>query len=196
MARRKHRPSDPAEIARKAYEVRRNPALWGVSADTISLPTGADIADSAATRHKVRRVERFDVFALLHSRDGLSAGQVSAIRRLQDDIAIRHRVDGAVRLEVVVDGGGGSREAVTARTLEAGKRIGEALSIAGLVNGRLLMELSEPAVIQGQSVNWRQAVQRVTGEHQHHAQAAAVRLACENLRLAYVEIDRRPRRAA
>ena len=81
-------------------------------------------------------------------------------------------------------------EGATQRMLEAGRRVDAALASAGLGSARLLRAMLEPAVTGVAGLDWREAVVRETGEQNPHAQAAAVRGACENLRLAYGAPDR------
>ena len=192
---KRNKPFDPAEAARIEYERRRNPERWGANEEALRLASNGTVQSEAETRTKTRRITRFDCFALLHQREGITSDQFTAVRRLQGDIAIRYRVDGEAGVRLVVDQSS-SAEMVTARSLDAGKRVDEALAEIGPLSKEILLRLSEPEVINGQQVNWRAAVQTVTGEAHPHGQSALVRAACENLRMAYAEIDKQPRRAA
>lgn len=193
--RGRKRPFDPAEAARIEYERRKDPARWGTNDEALTLESNADVKQEAETRKNERRVRRFDVFALLFNRDGLSREQFDAIRRYQTDMAMAARVGEFAGPGEFVDR---SRlpSGATDRQIDARNRLDDAKALLGLLPGQLLEALSEPEVIRGEQVNWRKTVEARTGETEQHAQAACVRQACEGLKLAYQEIDKRPRRAA
>lgn len=198
MARRRKTktPMDPAEAARLAYLRRRDPAQWGANEAAMALPANAAVRDEAETRTKVRRLARFDAFALLKSRGSLSDEQVGAVRRLESEIAVRFRVDGPG--EGPAGCGTGDAAGFSMRAVEAGRVVAEVLRLSGGLSGRVLVKLLEPAVQSGQPVaNWRQAVAQVTGELSDAGQVAVVRGACQNLLEAWVALDNSvPKRAA
>lgn len=183
-------PMDPAEIARVAYERRRKPELWGTNDAALRLPSNADVQQIAETRTRTRRVFRFDCFETLK----LEPDQVAAVRRLQDDIAIRFGVDGsAAKLSVQ---GGGSVDLVTQRSIDAARRVEAVLALTDPWHGELILALSEPTVTRGERANWHATVKRLLGLVDRGAQARAVRYAAEGLRRAWTEFDNGVRRAA
>lgn len=183
--RRRQRPSDPAEAASRAYEARRNPALWGPNTEALNLPQNSDVQTTQPeTRTKTRRIERFDCFSTLK----LSDHQFTAVRRYQADLAEAHGVGDRDTMAEVVDGGG-SRELVTARMMAAHDRV---LSLAvrlSIYDLDLLGALSVPSVVRGEAVNWKAIVRKLRGLIDRDAQAQAVKTLSENVRLAYAEID-------
>lgn len=187
---KKQSPSDPAEIAR-----RKLPRGSEVNVHGLTLAANQDVVIEEATRDKVARVQRYDCFALLHSRGAIEAGQLVAVRRLQDDIATRFRVDSSAPTPVAVDMSGSS-DLVSARSLDAARRLAAVLARTGKMSADLLIQLSEPQVVEGRQVNWKATVKRVTGETHPVGQGAWIRAASENLRLAYVEIDNGVQKAA
>lgn len=195
--RKRRGPTDPAEIARRAYEQRSTPRLWGVNEEALNQPANANVKSTEATREKVRRVHRFDGFAILASRKAISEAQEAAVRRLEDLVAVRYRVDRARASDERVDGrSSGSVTPFTDEMREAGEDIDALTRETGRHSMGVLLAILEPQVQSGQPVNWRAKVQDATGEKYPHGQVALVRAACENLRLAWVDYDNRPRRAA
>ena len=170
MARpRKSRgPSTPAEIAVRRREKRVieiAPAdEGGLSPGALSLPVNATVRVQTDFAGRINRIRRQDVFDLFQARGKLGPDAYQAVRRLQDDIAVLHRV---------VSGGGDITPRVDrSRTadgfsdarLAAGARIEAVLDRAGASSARLLIALCEPAVISGRGSDWREIVVRVTGE--------------------------------
>ena len=201
MARRKSRgPATPGEIAVRRLERREAAAAdvradeGGLSAGALSLAVNATVRVETDGAGRINRIRRQDVFDLFQARGKLGPDAYQAVRRLQDDIAVLHRV---------VSGGGDITPKVDrSRTadgfsdarLAAGARIEAVLDRAGASSARLLVALCEPAVISGRGADWREIVVRVTGERLPDAQGAILRVACENLAGAYVAVRsvRRP----
>lgn len=183
MARRKHRPTDPAEAARKAALARRNPALWGVNEQALSMQP--DISDTPESRGKTRRVFRYDCFATL----SLPDGHLTAVRRLEELIAIRYRVDGNTKTQGKVDSGG-SADLVTAKSMDAGRQID---AITGFCEkpwmGSLIVSLLTPATVDGVRVNWHQVVRNRLGLIDRGQQSKAVKQACAGLYEAFTRWD-------
>ena len=169
-----------------------DPARWGVDASALALPAQAEVTAVRDGRGRIAHAHRADVFERLHGRGGLSDGQLAAVRRLVRDMGVRAGLFRASPDLVKVDAQAKS-DGATQRMLEAGRRVDAALAAAGLGSARLLRALVEPAAAAGQG-DWREAVVRETGETNPHAQAALVRSACDNLRLAYQALDRDGRR--
>ena len=195
--RKATRPADPMEIARRRALERvrdRDPAQWGLPAEAFALPTNADVARRGDLVGRTIRARRQDVFDLLHARGKLKEDALTAVRRLQDDIALLHRSCGGVGdLAPRVDRSRDPQGVSDAR-LRAGGRIEAALALAGASSARLLAALCEPDVVLGRSVDWRAVVLRESGERLPDAQGAILRVACENLAGAYARVDkaRRP----
>jgi len=187
------RPADPMEIARRRAEARareKDPAQWGLPVEALALPAQADIEQRRDLAGRVARARRQDVFDLLAARGKLKADAVTAVRRLQDDIAVLHRAPGGVGdLTPRVDRSRTSHTFADAR-LAAGARIDAVLAFAGSASAGLLVALCEPDVVLGRGVDWRAVVARATGETLPDAQGALLRVACENLAGAYARADR------
>jgi hypothetical protein len=186
MARRKHRPTDPAEAARKRREqeaqTRRNPALWGVNEEALAMQ--ADISDTPENRGKTRRVFRFDCFETLSLPDHDRA----AVHRLETLIAVRFRVDGQANAGAKVDSSG-SAELVTSRSLAAGAQID---AIAGWMPNpsvSLLLALLTPQTVEGVRVNWKATVTRLQGLTDRDLQSKAVKRAAADLTPAFARWD-------
>ncbi len=199
----RQRPSDPqaitlARIAAKAREAlaasksARNPSTWGISADLEGLMTSDEDVTVVRDPHQHRRIvhaKRATVFELI----SLTDDQVRASERYWRDWCIRAGVmtEDARQVFLVVDHSPGLApgQFLTQRMIDAGRRLDEAHKSIGRADARLLQALVEPPVMRGEFRVWRWLVQRETGETERHAQAAAVRRAVENLRLAYDDID-------
>jgi hypothetical protein len=193
--RRKNRPMDPAEIARRLAEQRRNPALWGTNDEALKLAANADVQVAAESRKNERRVQRFDVFGLLFSRKELDLGSLQAVRRLQSDIAILHRTQGQSGTGILGQKTNTAPDFAKARIL-AGQRITEVSEKTGALSWAILEAVSEPPMVTGEQPNWRAIVSRVAGENNHMAQSALVKMAAANLAGAYSSIDHSERKRA
>lgn len=188
------RPTDPMDIARRRADERAResePAHWGLNGEALAGPANADVeiyGGGGAT--SLARARRLDVFDLLRSRGRLSTGAVDAVRRLQDDITCLHRTAmGGVSYEPRVDRSIDPQGFSDARR-RAGARIQAVLALAGSVSARVLVALCEPDVVLGRAADWRNVVERETGETLPDAQGAILRMACENLAGAYGSADR------
>lgn len=176
----------------------RDPGAWGISAEILVLETSADISGRLGNRNKVVAARRSDAFTLLHQAKrygadgqleaGISDGQHRASQRYFTDWCERvgvKTVDApASPIDSQTDGQGASQ-----RMIDAGKRIAQAHAMVGRHSARLLQALVEPMVARGEIRPWRALVLESTRERDPHAQAGAVRMALENLRLAYEDLD-------
>jgi len=203
MGKSRRKPIDPAEIARQKAEraererrARHNPAEWGTNDAAMTLPANGSVRSEAETRTKTRRVRRWDGFAILLSHGSLTAPQEAAVRRLEELVAVRYRVDRARASDERVDRSAVSPTPITDASMSALRDIEDIGHGTGQHSMGLLLAILEPQVRTGQVINWRAAVKDFAGEPFPHGQVALVRAACENLRLAWVEWDNRPRRAA
>lgn len=194
--KRRNKPSDPAEIARRNYEQRINPRKWGTNDAALALPANGSVREEAETRTKTRRVHRYDGFALLLSRNAITEAQEAAVRRLEDLVAIHLRVDRASASDERVDRSAFPGPPISDDSIQAGDDIRDIGAHVGGHSMKLLLAILEPQCRSGQPVNWRGAVQASTGEIYPHGQVALVRAACENLRMAWIAWDNRARRAA
>jgi hypothetical protein len=191
--RRASRPADPAEIARRRAVGRANhheAANWGLDREALTRAVNVDVETTSDAGGRLVRARRQDVFDLLRARGRLSPAALDAVRRLQDDIACLHHTRlGGASYEPRVDR---SRlpQSFNDSRLRAGARIEAALARVGAVCARLLAALCEPDVVLGRAADWRAVVERETGETLADAQAAILRMACENLAGAYGTIDR------
>jgi hypothetical protein len=186
-------PATPAAIARRRLLARTEPAAtedWGVDTRALRLPVNAEVDARLGAGGKVVRARRQDVFDLLAARGRLGDHALTAVRRLQADMAALHRtISGSRDFAPRVDSQGDPQGFAEAR-LRAGERIRWALDLAGPASARLLTALCEPSVVLGSSLDWRAVVERETGERLADAQGAVLRLACDNLAGAYQRLDR------
>ena len=145
--------------------------------------------------YRIIAAHRLDVFSLLHSRKGaegkpaLTDQQLQAARRLENLIAIAY---GHERPEISMDrvdkAQATASEQITQAMIDASGLLKLVLGKCGRRDAELLCALMSGAGARLGS-GWRQTVERVTGEANDKAQAAVVRSACENLGLAWREID-------
>jgi hypothetical protein len=115
---------------------------------------------------------------------------------LEELVAIRYRVDRARASDERVDRSAVSPTPITDASMGALRDIEDIGHGTGQHSIGLLLAILEPQVRTGQVINWRAAVKDYAGEPFPHGQVALVRAACENLRLALVAWDNRPRKAA
>lgn len=189
-------PAGPADILRRRLEAKAAgtpgdvESYDGIAPGALALAVNVEVRVETDAAGRVARVRRQDVFDLFQARGKLGPDAYQAVRRLQDDIAVLHRV---------VSGGGDitprvdrsrSADGFNDARLAAGARIGAVLERAGAASARLLLGLCEPAMIEGRGADWRQVVARITGEHLPDAQGAILRVACENLAGAYMAARR------
>lgn len=190
--RRRHKPHDPAEAARIAWQNRADPSRWGPNAEALSGEQYRDVRITEPTRERTARILRYDCFETL----AIDARGLAAVRRYQEDLAVRFSCEGSSRTAEHVDGAGAG-ELVSVRSLEAAERLD---ALAGLVERpwmmALIRRLCEPMVIQGQRVNWHGVVRVHLGIIDRDAQARAVKIAAEGLCRAWEEYDKRPMRRA
>lgn len=204
MGKKRSKIYDPAEVARKRADdqakasverqrVRGDPGSWGPNDDTL---TAGDVSDTPADRSKVRRIQRFDCFALMVARCEGDAEREELktanryVRRYQDDIATLHRAAGVAGDGVVVDFGRTGKEFAN---IAAGERLRAVEPLMGAQSSALMRRLAETAITTtGQG--WRAIVESVTGERNNNAQGALIRAAMHNAMAAYQQIDTAARR--
>lgn len=185
---RKAKPTDPAEIARKAAEERarqRLPENWGVNKDSLALKTAETVHADFDGKGRASRAQRYDVFALLHTRGALPSDHLGHVRTFQQRLAERYRVAGGAAGELVKVDCPSRVSGVTDHALNA---LADLLDVGGRIAPRelrLLVAISLPTILRGEDVNWRAIVLEHTGEDRTECQAAAVRLACASLAEAY-----------
>jgi hypothetical protein len=92
LGKKKHKPAPPRIIAPEPP-----PAQWGVNEDALDMEANADVELRFNPSVDGKRRTRQDVFALLYFRPGsrMSDHAYAAARRLQEDMAILHRTQGA-----------------------------------------------------------------------------------------------------
>lgn len=194
--RRNRQPSDPAEIARQRAErdryTRNAPAEWGVNRSALRLPQNEGVEVIEPTRERVSRVTRYDCFVTL----GVEGAAYLAVRRYQEDLAARYRCEGSAKIGEIVDGTGSADLGVSARSIDAGKRLDAVKGMMLPWQANLISGLSLPIIVHGQQVNWQVITKRCTGLTERHAMGRAVRTAAEAVRAAYAEIDNGMRKAA
>jgi len=201
-ARKRAKPSSPEEIrlaaARRRAEERataNDPSNWAIANDTLALPSGDGIATNRPNK-RVIYAKRCDPFELLHRKGGLSEGQYQAANRLFkdwcDSMGIRTE-DPKPALEIIHRPPRGPGDYVNAKMLDAGAQFELVLGMVGRANAAVLRGLVQPLVMCGSALIWRAEVKRITGERDAIGQGTVVRQACENLRLAYWDIDQAAR---
>ncbi len=192
--RRRAPPADPLAIARRRAVERaqtREPANWGLDREALRLPINAGIESRADAAGRTVRARRLDVFDVLFTRGRLSQAALDAVRRLQTDMASLHAQAGGVTTYAERIDRSRSDCGLDERRLRAGRRIAKVLGLTGQASARLLAALCEAGAALGQDGDWRDFVQRETGERLADAQSAVLRAACENLAEAYAILDRR-----
>jgi hypothetical protein len=158
------------------------------------LVENGNVGVTDTDRKREGRAQRYDWAALLFSRGSITESAFSSIRRFEEDLAAQFRVEGG-RSDVVVDGSRGHVEGVTARSLDAGRRV-RALYAALGARARELQGLCAPSVVEGKPVNNWRAVMARFGWIGHKAQAKAIVGLCGLVDAAYGDMDRQPRKAA
>lgn len=212
MTAARKKPSDVAEILRRAKERREaaalaaqanlkdrdnNPDRWGEAPKPDEIETlqrsGAEVALDRLGR--VKFAHRGDVFHQLASRDAITPRQHQAVRQLEADMAERLGVGGRGEPIDLIDGGSaGGAQGFTQRQVDAGIRVDDILARVGPPACRILQAILEPPLATGCAVKWRDVVQALAGETTPHGQAAALRFACQSLADCYDEMDKRGRR--
>ena len=186
------KPADPqvAAAQRRAREraASRDPATWGLSEDLHCLPRHAEVSVVQGARGRVLRARRQDVFRHLFSTGSLDGEQFRATERYLEAICASQGVRTHDTLPLTVIDGGAGAELVTQRMIDAGALLGRLHGKIGRADLILLRAIVAP-MLSGEVRVWRVLVQQVTGETERHCQAGSVRRMCENLRLAWDEID-------
>jgi hypothetical protein len=193
---KRSRPSDPATIQLRAARHReaeraagRDPARWGIDPKIRDLAVNDNVELTTGGR-TLRGLRRCDAFSSLWKAGSLSEGQWDASQRYWDDWCYRSGIGAGDRFEFDIVDNGGAAGGATQQMIDAGGRIAEVHKHLGRATARLLAGLVEPFVMRGEVRVWRVLVIQATGEREVHAQGGLVRMALEDLRLAYADIDR------
>jgi hypothetical protein len=221
MARKRHKPMSPEQIAEhaaleraKRREADRR-AEYGVNTDALPLAANDDVTVIRDKRNgKVQTAHRHDVFDRLLRADG----QMRAIRRLEQDIAEQRGETYREGQRVHVDScqfppGQNFNQA----QINAGKRVAEVKSKLGARCWILLHDLLQRSEVgfpandgltEGEAhrrrverkdsnpFDWRRVVLHLTGEENEQAQGARVRAACTDLADVYADIDHAGRKGS
>lgn len=201
-------PADPQAIAalRRGREIQgerseqRDPGRWGISDQLpkLATSTGMTIATvkDGVRKRVVAAARRADAFTSL--KGSLSAQQWSASQRYVTDQLRRAGVNPNDAWRPSAVDASGSRELVTQSMIDAGGRVERAHAKIGRMDARLLAALVGPMLRGEPPAPWRDVVASVAGVWEPHRQAERICGVCDNLDLAYDEIDRedlRDRRA-
>lgn len=192
---------DEAERARIQGLQEPAPAV-GPNALALRLASNRDVTAELDYAHRYKRAMRYDVFSLLYYAPSskLASTSYDAVRRLQTDLAILHRTQGASdAIRSTSSGAGSLAAAVTgfsALRADAGQRIADVLDGMLPWASRLIRDLCETEVTRGQTPNWHAIVQRHTGETNRVRRGDLVRRACDDLAASWREYDNRPARRA
>ena len=185
MSRRKSKPTDPAEIARRRRErdrsTRSDPTQWGANEDALSLPANATVSDTPATRTTVRSLRRFSCFETLkmHDDKDMAALVRYTVSRLEELIAARFRVDGANGAGTVQ--ASGSAEQREFRSIMAGEQIDAIFGWMQPWQAKLINALVHPMIVEGKPVNWKAIVKQRMALTDRDMQARAVKQAAQAL---------------
>jgi hypothetical protein len=176
---RKRKPYDPAAATLANLERReRDQELARLRAQ------GAEVTTDRGG--KIISARRSNVFTLLLSRGTITPNQHDAAYRLAQDWATWKGLDGGPEPGAgKVDGSSGSRELVTDRMIQAGRRIFGTMEQIGWPIERLLVAFMVATVEEDRPMQWRGIVERVTREARRDHQTAAVVEALEALRQVY-----------
>jgi hypothetical protein len=177
MSRRRHKPADPQEIARRRAERLAN------EAEIVRLrSSGATVKLDRSRR--ITSAYRSSPFRKLRESNTISQGQGAAAERLCDDWAVWKGMDGRPEL-VHVQVSRSAAEFITDRMLKAGVRVRVVLERVGPMDRDLLAALVAATVEEDRPLPWRDIVRRVCGIGQTVRQSQAVACALENLTRAY-----------
>lgn len=145
-------------------------------------------------RGALKRAHKGDIFHRLANRSAITTRQHAAVRRLENDMHLRAGIAPREGERVVVDG---SRDfqGLTDAQADAGDRVVQVLGMVGPPACRVLSALLDPFVHQGREIDWRDAVEQITGEKRAEVQAALVRFAAEAAADVYDAIDKARRGA-
>lgn len=222
MARKRHKPMSPEQIAEHAAQERAKRreadrrAEYGVNTDALPLAANDDVTVIRDKRNgKVQTAHRDDVFDRLIK----SPAVMRAIRRLEEEISEfygeAHREGQQVHVDSSQFPPG---QNFNQGRVEAGKRLAVLRTKIGARCWMLLHDLIRRSEIgfpandglsegeahrqrmernESNPFDWRRVVQHLTAEVNELAQAGRVRAACDDLLEAYADIDRqaKPRRA-
>lgn len=211
--RKMHQPSQPRSVGTAV--IMPKPKDWGgIDPAAMGMPSNSDVTADRDFSGRVSRAMRYDVFSLLFytPQSRLAPTSYDAVRRLQADMAILHRTQGAMDVQRTTGSGQTGALAVVTEDFSitrvlAGKRVEQALHgwhrpgdgmwVAGMEPwaARLIRDLCEPEIINGQRQNWHAVVTRHTGEMDRHERGKIVRTACDDLAESYRRIDNEPKRA-
>jgi hypothetical protein len=179
----KAKPKSPAQIAAEKLARRRQDfAAVNLQSDGADLAAHTDVAIRREGQKNVLTARRLDVFEALKA--GMQPGCYDAARRLERDITIRRGEHDHGRPMERVDGDEQAALCRNDQIIAAGERVDAVLKRLSGRDAWLLTELISP---QPSRPGWRETVAYITGESHLHAQGAAVRAACVNLRDAYEE---------
>lgn len=186
MARRRKPALTQAQLA----ELERQKAARKREVERL-IAQGLDVKHDAAWNIIVTR--RIDVFALLHERKAMTDGQFLAVRRLEKTVALAmgHERPEQSMDRVDASSAGAPGQNVTQAMIDASADLDAVYRTVGPLCSRLLQELLTDQ--NGILTRWRNTVWRITAETNDAAQAAAIRLACESLALAWQALDYRAR---
>ena len=204
MGRRIKPKVDPLVLAAQQREEAKKPENWGPNPATLRQD---GVRISAPAKGRVASVRRDDVFHRFHARSALSDAALTSIRRLDEDLTER-AAEGRQGHGDKVDGSAHRRD-ITVDQIEAAERVDAVLAKMGRRDAALLLELLRPARVLTNSYmepgknghpperveteRWRLVVRLLCGEVHVNAQGAVLRSACENLALAYRELDAEPK---
>lgn len=189
MARR-NKPRTPEQIAADKLAKRaQDLEAVNLPADGAALPQQAAIeVTRAGQRREGQKVEgnsarRLDAFSAL--KDGMALGAYDAARRFEHAIMVRR---GEADRGLPTERTNRTAGLVTDAMLRAAEEVDAIVDRLPPRDWWLMMELIAPS---RPFDNWRAVVAFITGETHTHAQAAAIRAVCVNVRDAYLAWERR-----
>lgn len=188
----KRKPKSPEQIAAarlakriadfEAVNLHADAATLLAHQDIHVLRAGDEQGHQRVKHDLARRLDAFDAL-----RKGMAPGAYDAARRLERDMIIRRGEHDHGRPVERVQGDAVSAFNRNDQIIAAGQRVDAVLKLLSERDGWLLTELAYPTLPYRE---WRAIVAYITGETHDHAQGAAVRSACVNLRDAYHKVPR------
>lgn len=169
-----------------------NPERWGeerASKDRIASLQARGVEVNVDQGGRIKNAVKVDIWSqmLTWPNAKLSQSHYNAVRRLQEDMAIRAGANEGGGEFVMVDRQGDAA-LVTDRMAEAGARVDDALGLVGPPSAQILRALLGVDV---DGVDWRVVVEKLSGETNSMAQGAVLRQAARSLADVYDQVDAR-----
>jgi hypothetical protein len=188
--RKRSQPKSPEQIAAEKLARRMQDfSAVDMQPGAAALTANGDVLIERGNQEHVERARRLDAFeALKADMNRKAPGAYDAARRLERDIIIRRGEHDHGRPPEKVDGAIISAYCRNDQIIAAAERVNAVMRGLSDRDAWLLRDL---IVLPPNRDHWREVVSFITGETHTHAQGAAVRAACVNLRDAYERLERK-----